>query len=45
MDGHGSRLEKNGPSFSRLNDMPAKITKTFITLPGQQFFAMTYTQI
>ena len=45
MDGHGSKLEKIGPSFSRLNNMSAKITKTFITLPGEQFFAMTFTQI
>jgi len=45
MYGHGSKLGKTGPSFSRLNNMSAKITKTFITLPGEQFFAMTSTQL
>ena len=26
-DGHGLKLEKVGPTFSRLNAMPAKLTK------------------
>ena len=37
MDGHGLKLEKIGPTFSSLDDMPAEITKTFITLQGAFF--------
>ena len=37
-NGHGLKLEKAGPTFSRLHALPAKITKNNVVVDASQFY-------
>ena len=37
-NGHGLKLEKAGPTFSSLHDLPAKITKNNVVVDASQFY-------